>query len=288
MKHTSLLMQKGFTLIELMISLTLGLVIMLAAMQLFVTNQIGFNLQRNMGNVQENGRFALDYINSTLRSAEYSVTDSDTITGIVTSAAELPGGTAALVTCNDCVTLGIDKSDQLVIRQLITDTMTNYRDCEGNSVPASTKTDKYYVVNRYFVRADTESNSASALACDGGYYKVGAAAMTNYNDAGVVLLSNIDSFQIQLGISALPVPDAGKRFPVRYVNFATYNAIAGTKPVISAVKVAVLVRSSEQAGADYGTPSNVRVLDKIVNGSDLQDKRVHRLFSSTVALRNAI
>jgi type IV pilus assembly protein PilW len=53
----------GFTLIELMVSLALGLVIMLAAMQLFITNQINFNLQRGMGNVQENGRFAIDYIN---------------------------------------------------------------------------------------------------------------------------------------------------------------------------------------------------------------------------------
>jgi len=288
MKIKSLLIQKGFTLIELMISLTLGLVIMLAAMQLFVTNQIGFNLQRNMGNVQENGRFALDYINTTLRSAEYSITDSDTITGIITSTTEIPGGTAALITCNDCVTLGIDKSDQLVVRQLITEAMTNYRDCKGNTVPASTKTDKYYVVNRYFVRNDTESNSTSALACDGGYYKVGDAAMTNFNDSGVVLLSNVDSFQIQLGISAVPIPDAGSRYPVRYVNFATYNAIVAPKPVISALKVAVLVRSSEATAADYGTPNNVRVLDKLINGTDLQDKRVHRLFSSTVALRNAI
>ena len=50
----------------------------------------------------------------------------------------------------------------------------------------------------------------------------------------------------------------------------------------------MLVRSSEATAADYGTPNNVRVLDKLINGTDLQDKRVHRLFSSTVALRNAI
>ena len=66
----------GFTLIELMISLTLGLMIMLAAMQLLLTNQMSFNLQSGMRNVQENGRFALDYINRTVRSAEYSQSDT--------------------------------------------------------------------------------------------------------------------------------------------------------------------------------------------------------------------
>ncbi|MBK8325968.1 MAG: prepilin-type N-terminal cleavage/methylation domain-containing protein [Moraxellaceae bacterium] len=97
-KHSML----GFTLIELMISLTLGLVIMLAAMQLLLTNQMSFNLQSGMGNVQENGRFALDYINSTVRSAEYSQDIANPDVGIVTDISQLPGVTnVALVTRND-------------------------------------------------------------------------------------------------------------------------------------------------------------------------------------------
>ena len=53
---------RGFTLIELMVSLAIGLLVALAAVQMFVTNQQSFNLQRGMGDVQDNGRFALDFI----------------------------------------------------------------------------------------------------------------------------------------------------------------------------------------------------------------------------------
>lgn len=280
--------QSGFTLIELMISLSLGLVIMLAAFQLFVTNQMGFNLQRGMGDVQENGRFALDYISYNTRSAEYNLKSAglsaQDISGIIMVAAASPAG-VGLVSCNDCVTLGIDKSDQLVVRQAVSLAINDFRDCEGNSVPKSATGNVMYVLSRYFVRADTASNSSAALACDAGYYEEGAVAVTNFGDGGVVLLSNIDSFQVQYGIAAVGAV-AGARFPVRYVTAATYTAIV-TPPIISAVRLAILVRSSETVGQDIGTPPDIKILDKTISGSALADKRVHRLFSTTLALRNA-
>lgn len=281
--------QSGFTLIELMISLTLGLVIMLAAIQLFVTNQMGFNLQRGMGDVQENGRFALDYISYNTRSAEFNLkSDSisgQNISGIIMSTTSSPAG-VGFVSCDDCITLGVDKSDQLVVRQAVSLAIDDFRDCEGNSVPKSATGKVMYVLSRYFVRADAASSSNAALACDAGYYEEGAVAMTNFGDSGVVLLSNVDSFQVQYGMAAVGA-NAGQRFPVRYVNAATYQAIA-TPPVISAVRLAILVRSSETAGQDLGTPPNVNVLDKTVLGSVLADKKVHRLFTTSLALRNAI
>lgn len=283
------LKQQGFTLIELMVSLALGLVIMLAATQLFITNQVSFVLQRSMGDVQENGRFALDYIALNTRSAEYNgQLGESALSGIIAKTSDSPAA-AGLISCNDCISLGIGNSDQLVVRQAVGSFVTDFRDCEGNLVPQATAGKVRYVMSRYFVRADTTSNSTAALACDAGHYESGDAAVTGFGGDGIVLLSSVDSFQIQYGIAdvaatALP----GTRFPVRYVNATTYNALAGTPPVISAIRVAILVSSSDKVSEQFGTPADIKVLDTTITGSDLADKRVHRLFSSTLALRNAI
>lgn len=279
----------GFTLIELMISLTLGLVIMLAAMQLLLTNQMSFNLQSGMGNVQENGRFALDYINSTVRSAEYGANQTSSATGIITDVGELPGLTAsdvALVSRNDLTALGKGSSDQLVARMWVSQTMIDagFRDCEGNAVNSPR-----FVVTRYFVREDTPSGSLAALACDAGNYVADAAAVSGYGDAGIVLLSNIDSFQFFYGVTAVPVPELGQRYPVRYLKASEYTSLpAISRPAIVSLRIALLVRSNEKVGSNISTIPDVKVLDKTISGSDLNDKFIHRLFTSTLALRNAI
>jgi type IV pilus assembly protein PilW len=279
---------KGFTLVELMVSLTLGLIIMLSAMQLLLTNQISFNLQSGMGNVQENGRFALDYINNSVRSAEYSQNTSNPTVGIITIQSELPGlPNNTLVTRNDLTSLGKGMSDQLVTRMWVSPTMiaSNFRDCEGNAVAA-----QGFVVTRYFVRTDPVTGSNAALACDSGYYAVGAATVSNYGDDGVVLLSTIDSFQIQLGVSAFPIPPLGQRVPIRYLTAQAYtNIVAASRPIVVSLRMALLVRSNEKVSTGFSaTIPDVRVLEKTIVGSDLNDKFVHRVFNSTLALRNAM
>lgn len=278
----------GFTLIELMISLTLGLVIMLAAMQLLLTNQMSFNLQSGMGNVQENGRFALDYINGTVRSAEYSQSDTSTTTGIITDVNELPGLAATdidLISRNDLSALGKGSSDQLVTRMWVSQTMIDagYRDCEGNAV-ASPR----FVVIRYFVRADTPSGSLAALACDAGNYVSGATAVGSYGDDGIVLLSNLDSFQFFYGVAVLPTPELGQRYPARYLTASQYTDLPVPRPVIVSLRIGLLVRSNEKVGTNITTLPDVKVLEKTITGTELNDKFIHRLFTSTLALRNAI
>ena len=276
--------QYGFTLIELMVSLALGLIIMLAATQLFITNQLSFNLQRGMGNVQENGRFAIDYINSTVRSSEYARDTNVDEVGIITDSSELVGLTNLnLVSRNDLTALGVGSSDQLVVRQWVSAEMTNFRDCEGNVVPT-----ERFVVSRYFVDSDDTAGSTAALRCDAGFYAEGDLTVTNYEDDGVVLLSTIDSFQVLIGIAATPTPPIGQRFPVRYMTVKDYADLSAPRPIITALRVGVLVRSSESTGESFGAPPNIQVLDTVVLGSDINDKRVHRLFTSTLALRNAI
>ncbi|XID74596.1 PilW family protein [Alkanindiges sp. WGS2144] len=61
--------QAGFTLVELMVSIVLGLIIVAAATQLFITGQASLNLQRSMAEIQDNGNFGLNYLLQDIRKA---------------------------------------------------------------------------------------------------------------------------------------------------------------------------------------------------------------------------
>ena len=65
-------MQRGFTMIELMIAMVLGLAISAAAIQLFITGQMTFNLQQGMADVQDSGVFGMEFMARSIRAANYN------------------------------------------------------------------------------------------------------------------------------------------------------------------------------------------------------------------------
>lgn len=61
--------QSGFTLIELMLSLALGLIITAAAILLFLTSQRSLSMQQGLSDVQDNANFGLNYLTKDIRLA---------------------------------------------------------------------------------------------------------------------------------------------------------------------------------------------------------------------------
>jgi len=61
----------GFSLIELMVAMTIGLVILAAVVQIFVRSHATYKLDEGMSRVQENARFAMDYLAKDIRMAGY-------------------------------------------------------------------------------------------------------------------------------------------------------------------------------------------------------------------------
>lgn len=277
--------QLGQTLIELMVSMALGLVISGAAIELFLANQITVNFQRGMNDVQANGRFALDILTRSTRmaglnsSATYTDVSGKAITGVVMAATDIPGlaSTSTLVSRNDVTAAGISNSDQLVVQYL---GMANMVDCEGNAVVADR-----YVVERYFIRTDAVTNTP-ALACDAGSWYIdgtGTPQLSNYGDDGQVLVGGVDSFQVMYGVDN---GADGQPIVSRYVNAATYTgSLAGTK--ILAIRIGMYLRSLDRAGDAVQVAGVIPVLDsQIAAGTVPNDGRMRRLFVNTIALRN--
>lgn len=69
MKTTTLLDQNGLSLIELMVAMAIGLILMLGATGVLVSNQRSFQVTEDVAAIQENARAAIDMIGRDLREA---------------------------------------------------------------------------------------------------------------------------------------------------------------------------------------------------------------------------
>ena len=98
-------LQRGFTLIELMIAMLIGVFLMGGVIQIFLSAKQAYRLQENLSRLQENGRFAMDFITKDVRMAGFagcaskiSVNNIATPVSPSPNPATIPTAAAAVVT----------------------------------------------------------------------------------------------------------------------------------------------------------------------------------------------
>lgn len=230
-------LQKGFNLIELMVSMVLGLVLSLAAIQLLATNQRTFAVQQALSSLHEDGQMVIRYLSADIRHAGRGSALMGTIPPIVFDEAHTPRSVE-----------GGAGNDELVVNYFGTS------DCEG-VISASEEE----VINRYFVED-------GALKCSGN----------RTANSSVLLLPNVERFQVQYGIDTDPDNGLGV---TQYVNAGAQ----GDHPVV-AIRFALLLSSGTDT---IQSPTQDR--DYYVLGEKIQppaDRSIRRVFTSTVQLRN--
>ena len=317
--------QHGFTLVELMIAIVLGLLITAAAIQLFITGQISINTQKGMAEIQESGNFGLRYITSDIRRTNYEnvglINDRLLNGGILLTSRNAPAVVPTTVFNSSNIPINYPnslatavplsssktqlsnllddakaelKSDQLVIQYYADQ---NGTDCEGNSY-----TSGRYIVQRYFLRLDTnvsnaEENQALALACEAGWYTDASVKILKNPSTstlefgktdGEILIRRVDYLRFLLGVSN---NDLNNSF--RYISVSDYLALRTyPRPRISSIQVGMLVRSNDTANV-----SGLISADKIYGVLDQNvylkphantTKYLRRVVSQTIALRNGM
>jgi type IV pilus assembly protein PilW len=273
---------QGFTLVELMVALGLGLLLTAAAIQLFITGSITFNSQRNAADVQDGSLFGLGLINQQLRKTNSGNTSiigaGGGLNGIVFNSSSVTSTaiTNFPVTSEDTGTAStVDgKSDQLVIQyEALQDGM---HDCEGNNVAKNS-----VVVERYFLRADstsTETPKALALAC-AAFLTTDLSTVTT--SQGSILINRADDMRLLLGTST----PAGLW---RYYDISDYLALT-SRPTIRTVRIGTLIRSSvADATAKKLPPPVFQLLDQNITISNPSDGYMRRVFTTTVSFRNSL
>ncbi|MEG2273411.1 MAG: PilW family protein [Acinetobacter sp.] len=189
--------QAGFTLIELMISLTLGLILVAVAIQLLISGQVNYRIQTAASSVQDSGVFGLNAVTKNIRLANHgnvgAMNDESLYGGIVLSAQTTTGvisatpdgnlnnlkkadGSTSVAgnnyisknANNDSAVSSYPKSDQLVIIYQAPENMVT---CTGRNVKGAvrnltTLTRGWYVVERYYIRKRNDSNEADLYCSD--------------------------------------------------------------------------------------------------------------------------
>lgn len=89
-KERYMFKQKGLSLIELMVSLVIGLILMTGVVEMFMSSKGTFTTQNAMSRVQEAGRLAIDFMAKDIRQAGYagciSRGEMDVVNGLDSSA----------------------------------------------------------------------------------------------------------------------------------------------------------------------------------------------------------
>lgn len=238
MYRPSFKLQKGFTLIELMVALVLGLILVAAATQLFTGGILSSQLQRGNAEIQDSGVFGVDFMLRDIRLSNVGninnleINDQTPYGGIVLTASSeadssnvnfipkissseyldsalLSRGSGDTVSTTDNYWKGLSNvkdsagtaqvSDQLTIQFVAPSNMFN---CEGQQVLAGD-----LVVQRYFLRVDANGTGSTdlALACDANTPAVTAATVSaqpaivsGLGTAGQIIIPRVDHFHVLL------------------------------------------------------------------------------------------
>lgn len=297
--------QAGFTLIELMISIGLGLIIVASALMLFLSGQRNVAVQKSAADLQDDQNFGLSYIAKNIRQANLnspsaSLSSTSNLSGIVFSAANINDKvtldtnfatkfvTANLGASNMQIKNGINYTDavndQLVIQYKPVE--TGGYDCSGRLID---RTD-IYILERYFIRTDTNGGGAdaerSALACASSRYAAGLTTATALEPtatsglygSGEIIMKRVDLFRVRFLVD-------GKR----YMTVAQYNA-STAKPRILAIQLGIIARAPDKSGErSISTAQEFTLLGQtFTQKTDFPNRYLRVPIMQTVALRNAL
>ena len=292
-QRRDLISESGFTLIELMISLVLGLLISAAVIQVYIINTRTITVQQSASEVQDSTIFAMQTLEEHVRLANLGnpVTNINSLTkngGVVLTGNNIGDAAYAntgyfTISAGQTGTAGtngwtgasnMDKaSDQLTI-QYKNSTGQSLYDCEGTEIASGSAN---WVVERYFVRET--ANKELGLACDAGRV-TNAGAVSDFGDNGEILIPAIDQFKVLLGA----MTDISK---ITYMPANTYMTLTD-KPDITTIKLGVVIRSSTPLLSSTDKDS-FTLLDEVntLTTDSSRRKFYRRAYESTVLLRNA-
>lgn len=272
--------EKGFSLIELLVALAIGLLVTLVVTQAYLGGLGTQQAQTEISRAQESSRFAFDMLTRSIRKAGYKnpkaygipfcpnsslprLTIGNDMTAITTSAF---GTDATIVNSSDVIRVTYYGEE-------VSTTNSTVRDCLGNNI-ANGGTP---VSDTFFIAADTSNNNEPALFC----YTTNAAASGN-----VPLVPGVESMQMLYGEDT-----DGDGTINRYVPASTAVTVSNVRSIMlslvtrtpNAKAVDNTARTFNHFGTNYDSAANS---DPGSVFTAPTDRRTRQHFSTTIALRN--
>jgi type IV pilus assembly protein PilW len=232
-----LLRERGFTLIEVMIALLISMLLLVSFLQIYLSNSQTYRLIQNLARVQENGRFAIDFLAYNIRMAGFRSRQNadfpDKLNAV--EGCERDTGPCSVGTTSDTLTVRYDATT----------------DCTGSPVPPDPV--PRFTQNTFYI------DDAFNLTCVGN------------RNPGIPqpLVDNVESMQLLYG------EDINEdRAADRYVSASALD-VDRSRNIVS-IQIILTVRTHEDNVALETGPAPK-------GGTD---RRLRRVFTGTVALRN--
>lgn len=271
--------QSGMTLLELMISMVIGLIVIASAMAVMQANKKAFNLAGNEIRIQENGRFSTGYLKKFLALAGFK----DYFRNNIAGAAPLPvmlNGCLGAVVCSsdgavsDVLTISYHVPSQEVVLN------NSFLTCNGTRVNAAN-------LNVITTIADSFSMNplTNQLQCQSFDISNGANVALG---APLVLAGGIRAFQVLYGVYTDNDINANPRTQLTYVNSGQLAGLgldaAELAARVQTIKYAMLVSSDTDTGDVSRVTDSYFVLDAAQ--IDINDGPMARIYTSTALLKN--
>jgi type IV pilus assembly protein PilW len=309
--------QRGFTLIELMIAMLIGVFLMGGVIQIFLSAKQAYRLQENLSRLQENGRFAMDMIAQDTRMAGYV----DTVCLPTTATAPQSSQQALLQVAN------ADKTDSTTnwcspatgsmgcISSIPSSGTNSSTTAQNTTAPANTtagnvRTDAirsyqwFSPTNctvaglnatgteiSYFIKADDSNSNVASL-----WRYPGSNAINTAQER----VEGIETMYVLYGVDTDATPDY---IPNYYADAgsADLTKIVSVRITLVAVTTDIGLTDTPQPYTFNGmkfTPPNVCVNNGAIASASpppctapatsVPDTRIRRVFSSTIAVRNRL
>ncbi len=276
--------QRGLTLIEIMVALLIGSFLLAGVLQIFIVNKQTYRVQENLSRMQENGRFALDYLNRYIRLAGYIANEpfldisnrnqnkrntlvSDVFNPTANTAITANGSDRAIIGFNSA---GLNNSDNITVRFQGNPPYNLMTDCLGN--PIASANGDVIATNQFYIPTDQGNN----LYC-----------RTIHNNANGTVVANTSQTQ--------PVIDGVENMQIRYCTRTSipdnFSCVA-TNPnwnEVESIRISLLMRSADNnlvnAPQPYQFDTNGDGVDETITPTD---RRLRRVFTTTITLRNLV
>ena len=288
--------QKGFSLIELMVSLAIGLFLMASVLMIIVSATQSARVSDAETEMNEEGVITLGLLQQQIRLAGYSHTVADTgaisknfvdtsIRGCDKGFADA-GVAFSSLTCN---TTG-DDNGAIAIRYEAdklntTEVSSKASNCQMSGITADTasavtgKPDFALADNRYYVRSSGTDSGRPELSCRG------ATSKSTY-DSVQPLIENVEQLRFTYGIVA--TVDPADHQIVTYMNASdiddNYPLEADRWRRVASVKICVVMRSVDTARDNSISGQVYKDCDGVSQTST--DGYLRRAYITTAQLRN--
>ena len=248
--------QGGFTLVEMMVALALGLMLSVVIAQLFSNTRVANLATEDAGRVQESMRYANDALGRTIRIAGYK-SDPTAVSSTV-----FPAAAPALDDSNGAGTA----SDMLIVRFQGAGTApstadSTILDCLGTPVaPDFVGINKSY--NKFSIAPGADGRNALFCSTD---------PLVN---PGTELVPGVEAMQVLLGEDTTADGAADRFLPPGTAGLNVDNVVAVRVYLLFAGRENVRIDASAQTFTLAGVAYNYA------------DRKIRRVMTNTVALRN--